>query len=77
MSLTQMGSARKIYNMLGYKMAWYKSAEAVTSLTWSGETDTSGYIRIPAFTMLSDDSTSIVYSIIAPCASTDVDVTTD
>ena len=41
LSLTQMSSARKIYNMLGYRMSWYKSAQTVVSIQWKGQEESS------------------------------------
>lgn len=71
LSVTQYGNARKIYDILGYKMKWYRSAtttlsmvsnyDDLTSLTFKspGSDDT----VFPIFTMFSNDSGDNVYTL--------------
>lgn len=71
LSVTQYGNARKIYDILGYKMKWYRSAtttlsmvsnyDDLTSLTF--KSPGSGNIVFPIFTMFSNDSGDNVYTL--------------
>ena len=71
LSVTQYGNARKIYDILGYKMKWYRSAtttlsmvsnyDDLTSLTF--KSPGSENIVFPIFTMFSNDSGDNVYTL--------------
>lgn len=71
LSVTQYGNARKIYDILGYKMKWYRSAtttlsmvsnyDNLTSLTF--KSPGSENIVFPIFTMFSNDSGDNVYTL--------------
>lgn len=71
LSVTQYGNARKIYDILGYKMKWYRSAtttlsmvsnyDDLTSLTF--KSPGSDNIVFPIFTMFSNDSGDNVYTL--------------
>lgn len=71
LSVTQYGNARKIYDILGYKMKWYRSAtttlsmvsnyDDLTSLTF--KSPGSENIIFPIFTMFSNDSGDNVYTL--------------
>lgn len=71
LSVTQYGNARKIYDILGYKMKWYRSAtttlsmvsnyDDLTSLTF--KSPGSENVVFPIFTMFSNDSGDNVYTL--------------
>lgn len=74
LSVTQYGNARKIYDILGYKMKWYQSATTTLSMV-NNYGDLSGLtikspgsdnIIFPIFTMFSNDSGDNVYTLIKP-----------
>lgn len=62
-SVTQERNARKLYEQLGYYMHWYQSASTQVSMVWSGE-QSSNFITIPPFTMVADEDSKIIYSLI-------------
>ena len=68
LSVTQLANAHKLYDMLGYRMHYYKSA--VTELNmWYIGSDLSAaigqQITIPRYTMVTDDSGQVVYTTVS------------
>ena len=63
LSVTQEDNARKLFEQLGYRMHWRKSAYTNVSLKWIGDIGT-GYVTIPPFTMISDADNTVIYSIV-------------
>ncbi len=71
LSVTQYGNARKIYDILGYKMKWYRSATTTLSMVSNYDDLTSlkfkspgsENIVFPIFTMFSNDSGDNVYTL--------------
>lgn len=71
LSVTQYGNARKIYDILGYKMKWYRSATTTLSMVSNYDDLTSlkfkspgsENIIFPIFTMFSNDSGDNVYTL--------------
>lgn len=63
-SVTQRGNAQKIYESLGYSMAWYRSAITEVAFRWVGKTieDTTQAIKV--FDMVTDASGEVVYTLI-------------
>lgn len=65
LSVTQDKNARQLFAQLGYYMHWYRSATTNISLAWSGDTPVpAGGYNIPAFTMVSNEDNSIVYTLL-------------
>lgn len=67
LSVTQQSNARKLYDMLGYSMGWYKASQATLSFVYTGSKEdlgTTGKITIPKYTMFTDDSSEVVYTLI-------------
>lgn len=65
LSVTQEGNARQLFEQLGYYMKWYRGATTNVAIKWKAKT-TSGFYTIPAFTMVTDADSNIVYSLIGP-----------
>lgn len=71
LSVTQYGNARKIYDILGYKMKWYRSATTTLSMvsnydnlaSLTFKSPGSGDTVFPIFTMFSNDSGDNVYTL--------------
>ena len=63
LSVTQEKNARQLFDQLGYRMSWYKSAIANVSIKWNGDVK-DGYVTIPAFTMVSDADNSVIYTLV-------------
>ena len=63
-TVTQMGNARKLFEQLGYTMKWYQSGTSEISMRWIGEGDVPTEIKIPKFTMVSNNDDSAVFTII-------------
>lgn len=71
LSVTQYGNARKIYDILGYKMKWYRSATTTLSMVSNYDDLTSLTFKspgsentvFPIFTMFSNDSGDNVYTL--------------
>lgn len=64
-TVTQEVSARSMYKQLAYNMPWYQSATTSVSFKWIGEELVPGEIvTIPAFTMISDENDSVIYTLI-------------
>ena len=64
-SVTQEGNARKLYDMLGYNMHWYRSATTDVSFQLRSTEDipTSGY-TIKQFTSIVDSTGESIYTIL-------------
>lgn len=85
LSVTQYGNARQLYESLGYNMSWYKSATINVNLKFHDEDGTGvassiseGYINIPQFTMVSDASGEIIYTLVSnTVAPMDMKLSTD
>ena len=72
-TLTQDVSARSMYKQLGYQMPWYRSAKTKITIAWIGDDLTLGQlVTIPKYTMVCNDDSSIVYTLIE-----DVNLTKD
>ena len=66
-SVTQEYNARNLFNQLGYRMRWYRSATTTVSLQWNSDSiDGVVSYRVPVFSMVSDDDNEYVYTIIGP-----------
>lgn len=71
LSVTQYGNARKIYDILGYKMKWYRSATTTLSMvsnyddlmSLTFKSPGSENVVFPIFTMFSNDSGDNVYTL--------------
>lgn len=71
LSVTQYGNARKIYDILGYKMKWYRSATTTLSMvsnydnlaSLTFKSPGSEHTVFPIFTMFSNDSGDNVYTL--------------
>ena len=64
LSVTQNKNARQLFEQLGYYMRWYKSASSFISLKWIGDSVENLTYTIPAFTMVTDDNKSVVYTLV-------------
>lgn len=64
LSVTQTKNARQLFEQLGYRMKWYRSATAFISLKWVGEVESGVTYTIPAFTMITDTEKTIVYTLV-------------
>ena len=66
-SVTQESNARQLYEQLGYYMHWYESALVNVDISYNN-TDTqyveSEYCTIPTFTMISDETNNLVYTLL-------------
>lgn len=73
LSVTQESNARQLYEQLGYFMHWYRSAITQVALTWIDEDNlvagSENYVQIPAFTMISDYDSSLVYTLLGSASS--------
>ena len=68
LSVTQLANAHKLYDMLGYRMHYYKSAVTELNMWYIGSdlSEALGQqITIPRYTMVTDDSGQVVYTIIS------------
>ena len=66
LSVTQKGNARKLYDILGYSMNWYRSATTTIQLYWTSAADygTSASITLPKYTtMFTTYEGDIVYTL--------------
>lgn len=63
-SVTQRGNAQKIYESLGYSMAWYRSAITEVAFRWIGKTSEDITQAIKVFDMVTDASGEVVYTLI-------------
>lgn len=65
LSVTQEDNARNLYSQLGYRMKWYRSAITAVSLKWQKtETLLSDSTVLPMFTMVTNDDSSVVYTLL-------------
>lgn len=68
-SVTQDRNARQIFEQLGYNMKWYISATTSVSMKYIGKSiEDRTSVSIPAFTMITDDEGSVVYTTLTPVA---------
>ena len=67
-SVSQYGNARRLYDLAGYSMSWYKSAETDVTFSYSGSelsNSTNYVIKLNKLdTMISDDSGEIIYTLL-------------
>ena len=58
-TVTQEGNARRLYDSLGYKMHWYRSATTEIGFQLKSKENISAfYVPIPQFTMITDSNNS-------------------
>jgi hypothetical protein len=69
LSVTQERNARQLFEQLGYYMKWYQAATTDINLNWIGTSENTSY-TIPAFTMVTDYDSQIVYSLVGPTTGT-------
>ena len=60
-TVTQLRNARNLFKQLGYNMKWYNSAEC--EVTFKLKDNSYEFVSIPAFTMVSNDDDSVVYTL--------------
>ena len=66
-TVTQETAARQLFNQLGYKMPWYRAASTNINLKWIGRELVIGEtLDIPRFTMVTNDESDVVYTIVEP-----------
>lgn len=66
-SVTQESNARQLYEQLGYYMHWYESALVNVYINYDNsdsQYDENGYCTIPTFTMISDEDSNLVYTLL-------------
>ena len=71
-SVTQESNARQLYEQLGYYMHWYESALVNIDINFNNEEtqySDSDYCTIPTFTMVSDESSNLVYTLLGTSGS--------
>ncbi len=70
LSATQQSSARQIYDLVGYNMHWYKSAECTINFTLLKEPTSIDasltYIQVPTGKVISDSTSEYVYTLLSP-----------
>lgn len=64
LSVTQIANARKLFKQLAYQMKWYRSAHGDAVIRYIGEDTSVSNVTLPRFTMLTNDGSSIVYTIV-------------
>lgn len=65
LSVTQLPNARQLFDQLGYRMHWRKSAVSTVLINWIGSTTYSDeYAVINPFTMITDVDSSIIYTLL-------------
>ena len=67
LSVTQTGNARKIYDLLAYKMKWYHSATteiSFTNLSGKGTLESKDSNILNQFDTITDDSGEVVYTLL-------------
>lgn len=64
LSVTQNKNARQLFDQLGYRMKWYRSATVYMSLKWIGDIVGGVSYTIPAFTMVTDAEKTVVYTLV-------------
>lgn len=72
LSVSQTGNARKIYDIAGYSMKWYRSATVDVTFNYTGTLNlNNSSIDIPAYTtMVTNDDGDVVYTVLEPAALT-------
>lgn len=72
LSVSQTGNARKIYDIAGYSMKWYRSATVDVTFNYTGSLNlNNSAIDIPAYTtMVTNDDGDVVYTVLEPVALT-------
>ena len=65
-SVTQEGNARKLYDSLGYRMHWYKSATTNVGFRLKNSNAVEDFHTIENFTYINDSSGEVVYSTLKP-----------
>lgn len=72
LSVSQTGNARKIYDIAGYSMKWYRSATVDVTFNYTGSLNlNNSAISIPAYTtMVTNDDGDVVYTVLEPVALT-------
>ena len=67
-TVTQTSNARQLYDLLGYKMHWYRSATGVAYYNYNGDffSEDSGnsFFNIPIFTQICDANSESIYTIL-------------
>lgn len=72
-SVTQEGNARKLYDSLGYRMHWFKSATVdVTFELMQNEHNVTSY-TIPIWDSITDSTGEIVYTLTQPTSLINID----
>ena len=67
LSVTQLQNARQLFDQLGYSMRWYRGATVKVNLKWIDDEDVSDLsYTIPAFTLVSDADSTVLYTLIGP-----------
>ena len=62
-TVTQEYNARNLYQQLGYKMPWYRSATGQCAFKWVHDViNNDDSVVIPAFTMLTDSNTDYIFT---------------
>ena len=69
LSVTQETNARQLFEQLGYYMHWYKAASTDVFVKWIGDTNNNSF-NIPKFTMVTDSTENIIYTLLGPSMST-------
>ena len=62
LSVTQLGNARRLYNMLGYNLSYYLSARGTIYIQYKQADNSTQSIEIPKWTQISDTSGEIFYT---------------
>lgn len=65
-TVTQYGNAYEIFNLVGYHMRWYNSADVAVNVKFKNSTLADEYrsATLPVYTMLTNSSSNVVYTII-------------
>lgn len=67
LSVTQLPNARQLFDQLGYRMHWRRSAVSTINMNWVGTTTyPNEYAVIEPFVMITDADSTIVYTILGP-----------
>lgn len=65
-TVTQLENARSMYKQLAYNMSWYKAATVRVMFKWNQELGKGVKVEIPRYTMLSNESSSSVFTLLTP-----------
>lgn len=63
-TVSQLQNARRLFEQLGYSMHWYRSATTPVSIQFTKKDSKDSYYTIPKFTMITDDDSQTVYTLI-------------